>query len=479
MENSLKKVDMYGVQFTFNTFGQSKFKTKLGGILTLFTISIVGLFTYIFGTDFWHKENPNVTPKDLVHMTTKKIKITNEKYSFMIGLQNSSSNLYNYEEVPIKVFGTYYHLKKNGLGIFEHMCNTFGQVILTKCSNTKATLNPDLNEEKLDKWLCWDMDKIKQICREQRGKKEPDYEPFIGGFQDEDEYSIMAAHFVNYVWDFQKNEYSFLAKQEEIDKHPGIAVNLRFPNISYDSNKEDNPIQTYYDTEFILIDTNTWRRDWRYTHLVTAIDDNGWIFSTKTENNSLIPDKVTSQYAPSNYYKGEVRFFFSAFNVGSKKEKVYKRSFMKLQTLVAVVGGMLKSVTNVLLFVVVIRAIKERDDLLVNEFYKVKLSNNSEHSHIQLNSREAKVDTVVGQKENTEASSCSFWKYLFAFCRKNAEQVKQVKVTEQMKTFMYQKLDIAYLFKLFEEFSCLKQIVLTEEQKELLEKNKIEVEVDG
>ena len=159
---------------------------------------------------------------------------------------------------------------------------------------------------------------------------------------------------------------------------------------------------------------------------------------------------------------------------------MYSRSFMKVQQLAAVMGGMTKSIFNLFAVYAMFQAINSRDDVLQKEFYRVKVVANPNFSNVQLQEDPTKVNTVIGVKrESSNLEKCSLWLYLMRSCCKNAEELSKERVIEQMRSYMHVKMDVMYLFKQFEEFSRMKEMVLTEEQIELLEGNKTEVEVSS
>ena len=219
----------------------------------------------------------------------------------------------------------------------------------------------------------------------------------------------------------------------------------------------------------------------RYMHLVTALDDNGWMFPVTSKHESMMPDKVDTEYLPVEKFADGRRVYYAGFFIGSKKELVHKRSFMKLQTLIAVVGGMIKSITNFFLFVVTLRAINERDEQLIEVFYKTNVRNTLQNSQIELKSEETKVNTVLEKAQVVafNENRCNFFNRMFSFCWKSAEQGKQAKVKELMRAHLYEKMDVSYIIKLFEQFSLLKEMILTDDQKELIENKKTEIELDA
>ena len=478
MTSHIKKLDMFGVSFTFNTFGQSKFKTACGGYLTIITLFIVGISIYLFGTDFFHKENPNVTPNQMVQLDSKKVKVPNESFSFMFRLQDGLSKPHDVDKTPYRLDGTYFHLKKSDAGEYELKCSAVGNNIITKCSNTKATLNRHLTKERLEEWYCWDMERIKSLCKEQGNIKDPDYEPFIGGNTDEDEYAMLRFEVKNWAYDYEKKTTTFLSSFEELEKFGGPMLNIRYPNVSYDSSLRGDPLEVYYDSQLVKLVPTTWRRDFRLMSIVTAIDDNGWMLPMRTTTTSLEPQKVDTEYLPSKW-SGELKYFYMGFFMNVKRETIYKRNFMKIQSLVAIVGGMMKSVVATFGFFGIINAIRERDESLRDEFYKVKVRKNAIIAENPLTIEDSNIKKVVAQNVNEAASlKLGFWAFLFRFFCKSAERSRQVRLFEQMNEYMYKKMDVAYLFKMFEQFENMKDMLLSEEQKELLKNNKTEIELE-
>ena len=194
----MKKLDMFGVSFSFKTFGKENFKTKFGAAMTFICLTIMSVFVYFFGTDFFHKENPNIIPNSLVHLESKKISIPNEKYSFMFRLEDGYTNFIDLDKTPYKLSGSYGHIRNKSKGVSEFVCWVGGPEIIKKCSQTKATQNPELIKINLAEWFCFDMEAVKIKCRAKLWDTEPNYEPFLGGFLDEDEVSVLRYEVTNY-----------------------------------------------------------------------------------------------------------------------------------------------------------------------------------------------------------------------------------------------------------------------------------------
>ena len=481
MVSHLKKLDMFGVSFSFNTFGNEKFKTKLGASMSCICLTIMGLFVYFFGTDFFHKENPNVVPNSLVDLESKKVPLKNEILNFMFRLEDGNNNPIDLEKSPYKLDGAYGHLRKNSNGVVELICYVGGPSIVKKCSETKAILNRDLTKIKLDQWFCWDMEAVKAQCRAKLKDTEPDYEPFLGGYFDEDEFGALRYGVSNNVWDWEKKVATKIVPDEEYTKVSWPNINIRFPAVSYDSNSPDNPIRTYYDSFYKVVNPFTWTRTYNYMCLVTNIDDSGWVFPKRTTTESMELDRSDQESVAQSATTTGAKTFYSGFFYNVKKEKLYKRNFMKIQQLAALVGGMTKSVFMIFAFYTMFKAVQQRDSELRKRFYEIKCEKRQGDSELPLQQNESKVNTVVQPKKtNTlEKQNLGWCAYLVNFSRKSASKVMNTKVIEQMNKHMQEKFDVTYLVKHFEEFNLLKEVLCTEEQRELLENKKIVVDVEA
>ena len=475
----LKKLDMFGVTFSLNTFGHEKFKTKLGASMTCICLTIMAVFVYFFGTDFFHKENPNVIPNSLVHLESKKIPLENEKLAFMFRLEDGNNNPFDLNKTPYRLDGSYFHLRKNSKGVTEIVCWVGGPEIIRKCSQTKAILNPDLTKVKLDEWFCWDMEAVKTKCREKLKATEPEYEPFLGGYMDEDEYTALRYDVTNHVYDYEARKITNIVPDEEYAKAIWVSVHARHPNVSYDSNSPDKPIRTYYDSIFKAVNSNTFTRIYHFMSVVTNIDDAGWVFPNRTTTQSMELDRSDAESVaqPAN----TVKYFYGGFFMNVKKEKLYRRNFMKIQQLAALVGGMTKSVFMVFAFYSMLKAVQERDSELRNRFYEVKCVKRTGESEFPLQQGETKVNTVVQPRELNliDEQKIGWCAYLLSFCRKSGSEVSMQRIIEQMNRHMFEKFDVTYLIKHLEEFRLLKEMLCTEEQRELLEKHKTEVEAEA
>ena len=319
MVSHLKNIDMFGVAFSFNTFGQAKFKTNLGALMTCMCLAIVSVFIYLFGTDFFHKENPNVIPNFLVHLKSKKIKLKTDKYSFMMRLEYNRNIPVSSEKTPFKIDGSYYHIRKDNKGESKLLVWVGGPDIIKKCSETRATFNKDLTNIKLDEWLCWDFEAVKAKCRAKLKDIEPEYEPFLGGHYDEEEYTALRYDVTNRLFDYETEKTTFIVPDKEFNNLSGdVNINVRFPAVSYDSESHGNPIRTFYDSMFKVVKPINQIRMHNFMSLVTNIDDSGWVFPSRTTTDSMEKDRSEQETNAVSVGENIAKSFYLA-KIGSCK----------------------------------------------------------------------------------------------------------------------------------------------------------------
>ena len=88
MKAFFQSIDMFGTPAKLKTFGETSYKTSFGGVLTLLTFVTVCFFSYIFGTDFYHRENPRVVSNIKVHKKTLPYFLDTAKDPFMFRLND-------------------------------------------------------------------------------------------------------------------------------------------------------------------------------------------------------------------------------------------------------------------------------------------------------------------------------------------------------------------------------------------------------
>ena len=164
---------MFGVNYTLKTRGEDKFRTAIGGCLTLLTICVISVVSFVFGTDFYYKQNPNVLNNEKDNDKRQELVLDQNEHPFMIRLQ---ANAY-IKEGTIKLLARYSDYRINDQGKEETSCAISDAV--TNCASTTLKSDPKFINEDLSVWSCVDFEKVTRLCREKTG--DPTYKPVIGG----------------------------------------------------------------------------------------------------------------------------------------------------------------------------------------------------------------------------------------------------------------------------------------------------------
>jgi len=75
----VKSFDYLGPEITFRVNNQENFKTVFGGIISIFSYSLFFYFFFIFGTDFFYKQNPKVLTQFITPLNDKNSTFTLNK----------------------------------------------------------------------------------------------------------------------------------------------------------------------------------------------------------------------------------------------------------------------------------------------------------------------------------------------------------------------------------------------------------------
>ena len=215
MKALLRRIDMFGTPAKLNTFGKDSFKTGLGGIMTILTVATLVFFSYIFGTDFYHKENPRVVQNEKMNKKSKVYKLTSSRDPFMIKLNDGFGKTFDYATIPYKMHGIYYHFKKDTAGTWQTALAIDEAFI--PCTQTKVKENIELaNQLVLADWFCFDWELITEIGRKEL--KDINYEAQLMGSRDENEYTFFRFDVRNAKYDARSNLHYDISPYSQLIK---------------------------------------------------------------------------------------------------------------------------------------------------------------------------------------------------------------------------------------------------------------------
>ena len=93
----IKTLDIYSSNINFYFNGQEKVRTIPGGILSLLTLIIAFLISFIFGADFYYRTNPKITSETMFSLNYPSLLQINLRLEYSFGRSlNFTAILYPY-----------------------------------------------------------------------------------------------------------------------------------------------------------------------------------------------------------------------------------------------------------------------------------------------------------------------------------------------------------------------------------------------
>jgi hypothetical protein len=84
----LRNIDIYGEPLKLHFNKNSNEATSLGGLLTILTITLGIIFSWLIGKDLYYKENPYSYQQSMVYNQSEAIKINKTNFPIWISIQD-------------------------------------------------------------------------------------------------------------------------------------------------------------------------------------------------------------------------------------------------------------------------------------------------------------------------------------------------------------------------------------------------------
>ena len=460
----LNFIDMFGIVIALNMFKKSKFTTNFGGFLTILVAGFSVGFTVIFGSDFYFKTNPNFFQSEKISLKAVSVQLTTDTYTFMWRTVDGYLNNRDMSNTPYKFNGQYADLRKNAAGKLETYFYTTD--VFSPCNETLAVNNPDLKSINLELFTCFDFEKIRDNARTTLKDKDPKYQPYLGGSLDEDDFfTVLTLRASNY-----KHSESSFASNYEMQKADGFNLMVRYPNALIDADSLNSPVQTRYESSLNNVQPTSYSGNDNYLQLVTLFDDQGGFYKNVEEKQSVkLFETKTVSHSYDMSIEGKKHYFYNSFMM-TKRATVAYRKFMKFQEVLAQVSSFIKATIMNFSIVATMMAKLHWLKKVLAEFFITTVTERGEHeenaSNIKMENYTG--DDSVSKKAKLQQLKIGFWSYYLVCWRVRAETMNEKKVLKQVEMYMEEKMDVATLIDHYDKFEKLVEIVLTEEQKELL-----------
>ena len=458
MVNILQICDIYGIVFVINTNGKEKFTTTCGGLLSLLTASIVGCLTFLYGNDFFYKKNGIVRDNELTSYDAQYIEITDDNLPFMARLQYKDG--FNLENERYQINFRYQDWSLNADGTSKLECNVNGNS-QKNCSETAYMNNTDFVRDNLNTFICADIESIRKQCVEQT--KNPNYKVTIGGEAGDRRNSYLFVQVSNFKYNSagQPTDIVDVARFEEVVDQ---FVDLRYPSFNFDSTLQNNALKTVLKKERQGILPSAFKYEKKLFKKVTLLDDIGWLTEKLVEPIEALEQDATLPISSGPYFAadGKRRLFFQAVFMANNKQLTYHRRYMKMQDVMALVGGTVKLVVTVNFFLAKLVAVFLRQKALVEEYFETKQHMKEEVPLV--NSIVSSSVEVKVKKNNKAESTIGFFEWYLTCARQSAVRKGTLAFYRKASDYISERMDVCSILDIFEKFQRLSEAVLTEEQ---------------
>jgi hypothetical protein len=333
MKDFLRSLDVYGGNVLIYHNSHRSIKSCFGGLITLFIMIVMTLVIVGLGGDFFYRTNPSFIKSELNPKEFPNVLLSNT--NFMFALRYEDINAVTLDKLGQSFYFNVWRRQyfRNSLGEWE--VKEISKIPYSQCKREKFTL-PELYDEKnIKDFNCIDYD------------NEKDY--LGGGWE---------ANLVNYFlidysicFEGEFNPYNGLpcnptkVTDDLISNYAYVSFYIQ--DLFVDPSDYENPISKAIFNFYHLVDKQLLKTTELYFNIVTVQSDYGWILeSLKDVTEIKFNSKISDYNIKEGFNSGEKKSLMgNCFLYMRKTLEKYNRTYTKIQTLAANVGGIMKTIT--------------------------------------------------------------------------------------------------------------------------------------
>jgi len=320
----LELLDVFGLKFNFKVDGSENLKTRFGSFLTIFySLFTIALFLS-FGVDLYQRKNPRVIHNSKI-FPKEEINLSNQNFTLAFRVQDNAVKLVVNDSL-FSMEAIYFQYKKNENEVWEP--NKVKYLNYRLCQEENSTKEKEeFYNFSLSSWFCLDFENIN-----------------LGGNWDGD--------FVNgIIINTKQCQYSknnSCLRDEDLKKsyknEKLLGSNFYFSFMYMEAlpqmNNYENPIKLHLINKYDALSLKATKINEVFFKKVNIKDDKGWFFSNLDEQNFISSDNLRSDFSFKDEFNQDL--LYSCFFYFGKKVDEYTRSYMKIQEVIANMGGFSK-----------------------------------------------------------------------------------------------------------------------------------------
>ena len=354
----LRIIDFFGHDPSFIIKNNLKYKTHIGGLLTLIVIIISVITLIFFSEELYSKKSPSVNLITEANLNPSKINFF-DNFEFIIGIQNDDFIVQRNESIYYAK-GFLFQTIINSSGIF----NIKEEIDLDSCDKAlKNSINYELFKDlNLNNYYCFSKNQSKININN----------IYLNEYWGNNGFQMLQIKFYDCV---NTDEYVIknnitCASEEILKENLNLAdLSLYFIDTFISTNNYKNPFQRGIHEYFYDVSKNFLLTLTQYYNHIEINDDSGLIFTTSNKINSFkLSDMITNK---ADERTGE-HFLTLTLQLNNVIEK-YQRKYYKLQDYAAQVGGVINTLIIICYFILKFYDENAYFEFLINEYFEIKL----------------------------------------------------------------------------------------------------------
>jgi hypothetical protein len=340
LKNIVLFTDIFGQGIQLKINKKQKSKTLLGGLLSISMFLLLSAFFYYNAQDVIYKTNPQISIEEQININYPEISL--DKYTFPISF--ALTNFANYPIYKPNYF-TYTAKLVFGLTIAETMDELYLNFTNCKKENFPLIAEEEYKEKNIDAYFCLDN-------------------------QNFTIYGSWSSAYLKYI----SIQISICQERDDCAPYDEILNYLNSESLFwnlYIQNTNINPQNTEYPVSHTIanyyksLKVGSFKLTEVYLRKQKLESEEGFLFQSKNINESIAYDYDLYDDGTLDDTLTLVEFSLMV----SAKNLIYHRAYMKIQSVLANVGGLSTVLRNVFLILTYIFAIVTRNELLLNTIF--------------------------------------------------------------------------------------------------------------
>ena len=316
------------VILSFNEQGETRYKTLIGGLISIFFIIIIIIYCFFLFIRLFYRRDISV-----VHSTqiNPYVNLTDShKLPFLLRLTDTNSNPYQENEKMYYITASIWYGGSNNTSLAYHAPQFSDSLNVSKC---------DINKHFTDEYkkYFFGINNLSSFyCLEPRNYSQTIY----GLYGNNHPFSYYSLTF-RYCKNTTENNNSCYSVEESKNKMgDSFYLDLIFIDYTLDSKKEKDIKELYIRKERYELSTILYKRIWLYLENIKYIIDKGYLLSRKKIEYF---HRHNSMRADFNLLEGE-QYFATLTILNEITTSIYNQEYKKIQDYLAIIGGLINSI---------------------------------------------------------------------------------------------------------------------------------------